>query len=81
MYRNKFFAWSLMLACFVVLMPDLASAQSDKVKSAMAALKAETEKLGVPKMQGNDLYFGTTKASNDVVDAVVKANGGQPHCS
>jgi len=76
MYRNKFFACFLMLVCFVVLIPNLASAQSDKVKTSMAALKAETGKLGAPKVQGHDLYFGTTKASNDIVDSVVKAQGG-----
>jgi hypothetical protein len=76
MYINKFFACFLTVACFVVLIPSLAFAQSDKVKASMAALKAETEKLGAPKVQGNDLYFGTTKATNDLVDAVVKANGG-----
>ena len=27
-------------------------------------------------MQGNELYFGDTKASSDIVDAVVKSNGG-----
>jgi hypothetical protein len=42
----------------------------------VAALKAETAKLGAPKVQGSDLYFGTTKASTDVVDAVVKKQGG-----
>jgi len=42
----------------------------------MSALKAETGKLGAPKVQGSDLNFGTTKATNDLVDAVAKANGG-----
>ena len=41
-----------------------------------AALKAETTKLGAPKVQGSDLYLGNTKISNDVVDAVVKKLGG-----
>jgi hypothetical protein len=42
----------------------------------MAALKAEAGKLGAPSVQGNDLFFGKTKVSNDLVDAVVKAQGG-----
>ena len=42
----------------------------------MAALKAETGKLGAPKVGVNNLYFGKTKVSNDLIDAVVKAQGG-----
>jgi hypothetical protein len=42
----------------------------------MSALEAATAKLGAPKVEGNDLYFGETKASPDLVDAVVKSNGG-----
>ncbi|HTS53154.1 MAG TPA: hypothetical protein VMH26_07765 [Burkholderiales bacterium] len=59
----------------------------DKVKASMAALIAKTGKLGAPKIEGTDpvggksapgLYFGTTKMNNffDVVDEVVKENGG-----
>ena len=76
MYRNKFFACFLTLAALAVLIPSLAFAQSDKVKTSMVALQAATGKLGAAKVQGNDLYFGTTKASNDIVDSVVKAQGG-----
>ena len=75
MYRTSLIACILTLACFF-LTPSLGSAQTDKVKTSIAALKAETGKLGAPKVQGNDLYFGTTKAANDLVDAVAKANGG-----
>ena len=42
----------------------------------MAALKAETGKLGAPKVEVNNPYFGKTKVSNDLIDAVVKAQGG-----
>jgi Cache 3/Cache 2 fusion domain len=76
MYRNNVIACLLTLTCFIILIPSLGTAQSDKVKTSMAALKAETAKLGAPKVQGSDLYFGTTKASTDVVDAVVKKQGG-----
>jgi hypothetical protein len=75
MYRNTF-AYILTLACFIILIPNAASAQTDKVKASMAALKAENAKLGAPKVEGNDLYFGKTKASNHMVDAVVKKHGG-----
>ena len=67
------------LGCFIAtaaLIPDLGAAQADKIKTAMAALKAKTEKLGAPKVEGNDLYFGKTKADNSVVDAVTKEHGG-----
>jgi Cache 3/Cache 2 fusion domain len=47
------------------LIPDLATAQADKVKAAMADLKARAEKLG-----------GPTKADNSVVEAVAKDHGG-----
>jgi Cache 3/Cache 2 fusion domain len=74
--RTNFVACLLTLSCLITLVPGIATAQTDKVKTSMAALKAETGKLGAPKVQGHELYFGTTKATNDLVDAVVKANGG-----
>jgi cache 3/cache 2 fusion protein len=76
MHRNSFIACILTLACFFVLIPSLGTAQSDKVKTSMAALEAAATKLGAPSIQGNDLYFGKTKASADLVDAVTKAQGG-----
>ena len=77
MYRNSFIACILALACFTILIPSVGSAQSDKVKASMAALKAETAKLGPPRTDGADLYFGKTKvSSNELVDAVVKEHGG-----
>jgi hypothetical protein len=76
MYRNNFIACLLTLTCFIILIPSLGTAQTDKVKTSMAAFKAETAKLGEPKVQGSDLYFGKTKVSADVVDAVVKKQGG-----
>lgn len=72
----------------LMLMPSIANAQADpQVQKSMAALKAATGKLGAPKVQGMEavsgkdaaaLYFGTTKINNnfEVVDAVVKENGG-----
>jgi hypothetical protein len=67
------------IGCFIAtatLIPGLGTAQADKVKAAMADLKAKTEKLGTPKVEGKDLYFGTTKVDNSVVDAVAKEHGG-----
>jgi hypothetical protein len=76
MYRNNFIASILTLACFIILIPSLGTAQTDNVKTSMAALKAETEKLGAPKVQGSDLYFGTTKVEKSTVKNVVKKHGG-----
>ncbi len=71
-----------------MLMPSIANAQADpKVQKSMTDLKAATAKLGAPKVEGMEavsgkdataLYFGKTKINNnfDVVDAVVKENGG-----
>jgi hypothetical protein len=70
-----------------MLMPRSGNAQEVRVVKSMAALKNETAKLGAPKIEGKDavggkdapaLYFGTTKMNNslDVVDAVVKEDGG-----
>jgi hypothetical protein len=87
--RRKFI-FGILAGCFIAtatLMPSVGNAQMDKVKVSMAALKAKTATLGAPKIEGKDpvagkdvpaLYFGTTKMNNlfDVVDEVVKENGG-----
>ena len=52
------------IGCFIAtatLIPNLGTAQADKVKAAMADLKAKTDKLGAATVEGKDLYFGTTK--------------------
>jgi hypothetical protein len=48
------------------------------LRDAMAMMKAETEKLGEPKLDGETLYFGSTKINGDftVVDAVKNRYGG-----
>jgi len=71
MGRINLLAW-LLSVCMVALTPSVGAAQVSKVQTAMSALQAETAKLGAPKLQGNDLYFGDTKASSDLVDAVAK---------
>jgi hypothetical protein len=88
--RKTFIVSILGAGCFVAadtLMPSVSAAQMDKVNASLADLKAKTAKLGAPKIEGTDpvagknvpaLYFGTTKINNffDVVDDVVKENGG-----
>ena len=79
MKRRSLILAILAIGCLVAtatLTPGLSTAQTDNVKAAMADLKAKTEKLGVPKVEGKDLYFGTTKVDNSVVDAVAKEHGG-----
>ena len=76
MHRNNFIAYFLTLACLIILIPDLAAAQSGKVKSALADLTAMAGTLGAPKLQGSDLYFGNDKADNSIVDSVVAKDGG-----
>jgi hypothetical protein len=74
MYRNNLIVW-LPTGCFIALVPSVGMAMTD-VLTAMTALQDATGKVGAPKVQGNDLYFGDTKASSDAVDAIVKSNGG-----
>jgi len=76
MDRKNFIACLLTLACLIILTPSLANAQSDKVKSALADFKVMTGELGVPKLQGSDLYFGSDKVDNSIVEAVVAKDGG-----
>ena len=84
---RRIFIVSILGTATATLLPDVGHAQMDRVKASMAALKAKTAKLGPPKIEGTDpvagkdvpaLYFGTTKMNNffDVVDEVVKENGG-----
>jgi hypothetical protein len=88
--RKSFLVGVFTVGCFVaplMLVPSTASAQMDpRVSKSMETLKALTEKLGAPKVEGNDpvdgkdapgLYFGTTKVNNnfDIVDAVEREDG------
>src|SRR5262245_6029301 len=91
MNRKSFLVGLLAAGCFVAtstLMTSAGNAQADpKVAKAMEILKAETAKLGAPKVEGTDqtadkttpgLYFGSTKVNNDftVVDKVKAEAGG-----
>jgi Cache 3/Cache 2 fusion domain len=65
------------ITCFITiatLTSGVGNAQTS-LDPAMATLMAKTQKLGVPKLEGNDLYFGTTKVDNSLVDAVTKEHG------
>lgn len=71
----------LCLAAFLslTLAPVMANAQdSTKVKESMATLKEETLKLGAPKVEGDALFFGTTKMNDNftIVDQVKEKHGG-----
>jgi hypothetical protein len=88
--RKQFVFSTLALGCFVLASTSTQSvsiAQTDQVKTSMAALQTMTVKLGAPKISGMDvvggkdapaLYFGVTKMNNsfDLVDELVKKNGG-----
>jgi hypothetical protein len=61
MNRKKFIVSILAAGCFVassMLMPSVSTAQDAKVKSAMDMLKAETAKLGAPKLDGKEAVSG-----------------------
>jgi len=55
-----------------------ANAQSDKVKTSMQSLIAEANKLGAPRVEGDNLFFGSTKINDNfaVVDAIKAKHGG-----
>lgn len=69
-----------LIALFVVLSLAAFSAQAEnpKVKASMESLKTELNKLGAPKLDGENLFFGTSKINGNftVVDAIKAKNGG-----
>jgi len=60
MYRNNLIVWALGI-CLIALIPTAGTAKTVDVKTSMAALQAETAKLGAAKVQGSDLYSATPK--------------------
>ncbi len=91
MFRKRLIANALtagFLVAATTWIPTSVFAQNDpRISKAMSDLKAATEKLGPPKLEGTDpvsgrnasaLYFGKTRINNNftIVDAVVKADGG-----
>ena len=79
MKKNSVLLWrsitSLVLATFL-LIPALAgsalSQDNAQVQESMQTLKSLTANLGAPRLEGEDLYFGTSKINGDftVVDEV-----------
>lgn len=75
--RHAIFAVALtVMLSFVGLLASAAETQD--VKGAMQFLKGETAKLGTAKLDGEVLYFGSTKINGDfsVVDTVKGKHGG-----
>jgi Cache 3/Cache 2 fusion domain len=78
MKQRRYILSIVAITCFIAtttLHFGLGRAQTS-LDPAMANLITTTQKLGAPKVEGRDLYFGTTKADNSLVDAVAKAHGG-----
>ena len=82
----RIIALALGLFATVLLVPIAGTAQDARVVKSMEALKADTAKLGAPKIEGTEavggkhapaLYFGSTKMNNNfaVVDEVAKGGG------
>lgn len=67
---------ALFALLLVAVLP--AHAQNAKVKASMESLKTELNKFGAPKLEGENLFFGTTKINGDftVVDAIKAKHGG-----
>jgi hypothetical protein len=70
-----------MVLAMLLMIPSVSApafAADSKVKDAMQSLKESTASLGKPKLQGEDLYFGTTKINGDftIVDAIKTKHGG-----
>jgi hypothetical protein len=93
MDKRSFISTVVAAGCFVamsLLIPSLGAARTGQmgdVKSSMTDLKAQTAKLGAPKIEGTttvagknvpNLYFGSTNMDNNfkVVDAVANKYGG-----
>ncbi len=79
-------AVAVALFATTLLVPVAGNAQDARVVKSMEALKADTAKLGAPKIEGKDavggkdapaLYFGSTKMNNNfaVVDEIAKDGG------
>jgi len=71
----------LMIACLLMSISLTVQARTPlthELKEAMAVMKAETEKLGVPRVEDETLYFGNTKINGDftLVDSLKERFGG-----
>jgi hypothetical protein len=70
--RRFLFVFLATLLSFSLIAASASAADNPKVLESMQTLKAELAKLGAPKLDGENLNFGTTKVNGDftVVDAV-----------
>jgi hypothetical protein len=70
------------LSCFIAttLTSGLGSAQTS-LDAAMTTLITKTQKLGAPKLEGRDLYFGTTKVDNSSLIRSQKSTVELQRCS
>jgi hypothetical protein len=76
-----YFKFLLLITCTLTFLSFTAQARTpltQGLKNGMAMMKAESEKLGEPKLDGENLYFGKTKINGDftIVDAVKSKYGG-----
>lgn len=71
------FVWGL-VASGMSLTANADTAFTAKVKEAMSAMKADAGKLGAPKVEGDSLFFGTTKINGnfELVDSLKSRFGG-----
>lgn len=76
--RVILFAMMTLLAIPLNYAVPVLAADTPNVKESMQTLRDMTAKLGKPKLEGEVLYFGTTKVNDDyaVVDAVKTKHGG-----
>jgi hypothetical protein len=67
----------VVLAFMMAASFPLHAAENPKVKTAMEALKKDLNALGAPKLEGENLIFGSTKINGDfaVVDAIKTKHG------
>ncbi len=66
------------LALGLSLPATAATEHTAKVKSAIADLQASANKIGAPKIEGEDLFFGSAKVNGnfDIVDGLKARHGG-----
>lgn len=76
--RRDVILYAALAASLGLLGTPAQAADDAKVKTAMQTLKDETAKLGPPKLDGEALYFGSTKINDNfvIVDDVKAKHGG-----
>jgi hypothetical protein len=76
--RRDVILYAALAASLGLLGTPAQAADDAKLKTAMQTLKDETAKLGPPKLDGEALYFGSTKINDNftIVDDVKTKHGG-----